>query len=416
MAPRRNILFAEQNLDGTTGGSYRSLLHLVKRLDRSRYRPVVAFYRDHDLMPAYRASGCEVLLLHYPTAVNLRRRWEGAARRWGAPLRLLISLVQPATNLIRVSGFLLLRNLYMIGRRGIDVVHLNNGVTVGAELLVAAKLLRRKLVIHQRGIGPVPRWNARLAGWADHIICVSDSARDNLVAHGIERSKCTTVHNGIDPEEFLSTIRRSPAEVRASLGIGLDCPVVGMAGMIREWKGQMVFLEAILRIHARQPGLRCLIMGGVADRDDKDRAYLETLRGFIARHRLGDTVQILDYQPKVAEFLQIFDVMIHAAVDPEPFSRVVIEGMALGRALVATNTGGTPEAIEDGVSGILVPPNDPVAMAAGIERLLEQPAERRRLGLAAQEKIRREFLIQGNVEATERVYDALFEGQEGRAS
>lgn len=409
MQPRRTILFIEQNLDGTTGGSYRSLLHLVRRVDRSLYRPVVAFYRDHDLMPRYRATGCEILLLRYPSPVDLRRAWSGSGSTWGVPLRGLASFVQRVANLFRMSTFLLLRNLYLITRKKIDLVHLNNGVTDGSELLLAAKLLGRKVVIHQRGIGPVPRWNARFASWADHIICVSDSARHNLVAAGIPRAKCTTVHNGIDPDEFLSTVRRSPAEVRRSLGLAEDCPVVGMAGMIRAWKGQLVLLEAIRLLHAEYPGLRCVIAGGVADRDDKDRMYLEGLRRFIADNGLETTVQILDYQPNVAEFLQVLDVMVHAAVDPEPFSRTVLEGMTLGRALVATSTGGTPEAIQDGVSGILVPPNDSEAMAAKIGFLLDHPEERRRLGLGAQEAIRQKFLITANVAATERIYRSLFE-------
>ena len=102
-------------------------------------------------------------------------------------------------------------------------------------------------------------------------------------------------------------------------------------------------------------------MGGVSDKAPADRIYLNQLREYIDAHGLKSCVTILDYQANAPEFLQMFDVMVHTAVDPEPFSRVVIEGMALGRPIVASATGGTPEAIDDGGCGFLVPGGDPQA-------------------------------------------------------
>jgi len=244
----------------------------------------------------------------------------------------------------------------------------------------------------------------------DYVICVSDAARDNLIEQGLPASKCRTVHNGIDPDEFRSSITRDAADVRASLGIPGDAVVVGNAGMIRAWKGQIVLVQAMARLREAHPNLYCLLVGGVSDRYAEDVEYAKGVKRFVAEHGLSDRVVFTGYQSCVADFVQTFDVMVHTAIEPEPFSRSVLEGMTLARAMVATRTGGTPEAIEDGVSGVLVPPNDPTAMADAIAALLRSPDLRRSLGAQAERRIRERFSIRANVEATQAIYEELLDG------
>jgi glycosyltransferase involved in cell wall biosynthesis len=400
------ILYLEQNVDGTTGGSYRSLLYLLKGLDRQAFTPIVGFYREHDLIEEYRSAGLQTLLLSHPEPVNLLPLVDrfGPLRNVLAPF---VRLAQKLINLVKVSGRQLIRGITLLIKERVDVLHLNNGVTVGTELLIASRIVGIRSVIHQRGITTVPRWCAWLARRADHVICVSDAARDNLIAHGLRPDRCTAIHNGIDPEDLRRKIRRTPLQVRESLGLSDDTIVIGLAGMIRPWKGQMVLVKAMEQIHRRCATARALIIGGVADNYPEDRAYLNDMRQFIVDHDLGACVSILDYQPNAPEFLQIFDVMVHTAIDPEPFSRVVIEGMALGRPIVASATGGTPEAIEHGVSGLLVPADDADALAREIVGLIADPTLRTTLGSGAREKVARRFLIQDHVARTEAIYGRL---------
>jgi glycosyltransferase involved in cell wall biosynthesis len=277
-------------------------------------------------------------------------------------------------------------------------------VGVGNELLVASKLLGVRCVIHQRGIGPITRWSGWLARRADHVISVSEAARQNLIAQGLAPERCTAIHNGINMKELRAKIRRTASEVRTDLGIAEGKTIVGLAGMIRPWKGQIVLVRAMARLHERYPHVHALILGGIADNDPTDLAYLREIRIYIAEHHLDDCVTILDYQPNAPEFIQVFAVMVHTAIDPEPFSRVVIEGMALGCAIVASNNGGTPEAIHDGVTGLLVPAGDPDALAEKIAWLLEQPELRGNLGRAARQRVEERFLIEKHVSLTEDVY------------
>lgn len=401
------ILYLERNRDGTIGGSYRSLLYLIQLLDRQRYHPIVVFYRDHHLVEEFRKAGCKVLLLGYPDAIRFVGGGEAGDNLAGRYLRGVMLLLQKIVNFFHGTIRVFVRDLLLLVRERVHLVHLNNGMLTEPELLIAAKLLGVKTVVHQRGIGPLPGSVGWLARLVDHVVCVSDAARLNLIQQGVPSEKCTTVHNGIDPEKFLEGIKRSPEEIRKEIGIDEGCPIIGVAGMIRGWKGQLVLVKAMAEISRKHPNARCLIIGGISDQNPFDKAYLEEIQNFIRDHRLEPWVKIIDYQPRIAEYMQIFDIMVHTAIDPEPFSRSVLEGMTLGRAMIATRTGGTPEAIEDGVSGILAPPNDPAALADQVIRLLADEAFRVRLGRQAQTRIRKHFQIDGNVKATMRVYESL---------
>jgi glycosyltransferase involved in cell wall biosynthesis len=402
---RRTVLYLERNVDGTIGGSYRSLLYLVKLLPKNQYKPVVAFYRSHHLLTAFEQAGCKVVLLTYPSAVRLVDRFVRLQQFPG--VRSLLVLVQRTLNFGLGSTRLFADHCRLLLRERIDLVHLNNGVMGGTELLLASRLLGIRTIAHQRGIGPLPPSFPRVRRLIDHVISVSEAARNNLVEQGLDPRRCTTIHNGIDPHEFRATITRDRSTVRRSLGIPDDALLVGNSGMLKAWKGQHVLVEAVARLSHAYPDLHCLIVGGVSDQHDGDAAYARRIEQIVVDHDLTGRVQILGYQPNVAQFVQAFDIMVHTSVEPEPFSRSVLEGMSLGRALIGTRTGGTPEAIEHGVTGLLVPPGDVDALAAAIARLIATPDLRERLGSQAHQRIRERFSIRTNASRTVDIYDAV---------
>src|SRR5688572_23111058 len=143
----RTVVYVERNVDGTIGGSYRSLLYLVQLLPKDRWRPIVVFYRDHHLVEAYRKAGCEVLLFDYPQATNLVAK-AGALGRFG-PTRAAILVAQKGINFARGSLALIARYVSLFRRERAAVLHLNNGVMSGTELLVAARMLGVRTIVHQ---------------------------------------------------------------------------------------------------------------------------------------------------------------------------------------------------------------------------------------------------------------------------
>ena len=398
----RTVLYVERNVDGTIGGSYRSLLYLIRLLPKDRFRPIVLFYRDHHLVEQYRKAGCEVIIRDYPGSTNLLAK-AGRLGRF-APTRICIQTVQRAINFVRRPAALFISHLRLLLRERVDLVHLNNGVMSGTELLVAAKLLGIRTIVHQRGIQPLPSSFAAVKRLIDHVISVSNAARDHLIAGGLAPGRCTTVHNGIEPEEFRASVTRDAAAIKAEQGIPADAVVVGNSGMIKVWKGQFVLIQAMARLRSAHPDVHCLVVGGTSDSFEGDNAYLNEILAYVKEHGLQDRVHFAGYQSNVVDFLQVFDIMVHTSIDPEPFSRSILEGMTMGRAMVATRTGGTPEAIEDGVAGLLVEPNDPQELAQKLDMLLRDPAKRAELGRRARLRIDERFSIQRNVEATRRIY------------
>ncbi len=159
--------------------------------------------------------------------------------------------------------------------------------------------------------------------------------------------------------------------VRRELGIG-DRPLVLYAGKLSLGKGTPVFLKALDRIRSSVSSVRFVVAGKgeltLPVRDDL--------------HALG----VLD-QAALFRLYRAADIVVVPSVWPEPLSRVIVEAMHFGRPVVATSVGGSPEAVEDGVTGLLVPKDDDVALAEAVVALLRDPARRERMGVAARARV-----------------------------
>jgi glycosyltransferase involved in cell wall biosynthesis len=170
----------------------------------------------------------------------------------------------------------------------------------------------------------------------------------------------------------------SDAEARSArerLGVG-DAPLVLYAGKRSIGKGTPVLLEALDRIAGAVPGTR-FVLAGKGDMAVATRPDL---------HVLGVILQ-----PELFALYRAADVIVVPSIWPEPLSRVLLEAMRMGRPVVATAVGGSPEAVEHGVTGLLVPRQDPEALAEATVELLLDPARRARMGAAAAERARSVF-------------------------
>jgi glycosyltransferase involved in cell wall biosynthesis len=193
------------------------------------------------------------------------------------------------------------------------------------------------------------------------------------------------------------------AEVRRTLGIPLDAPCIGIAGNIQEWKGQHVVVEA-LGLLADQAALHCVIAGGVHRAGE---TYAAELRARLHALGLADRVHLIGFRADIPDVMNAWDVVVHASVRPEPFGRVILEGMLLGKPVVATAAGGVPELIEDGRTGVLVPPGDAPALANALRRLLTAPGEAQAIGRTAREWARQHFSLARQVADMSEIYEDI---------
>jgi glycosyltransferase involved in cell wall biosynthesis len=393
---RKRILFVEQSRQGTVGGSHHSLLLLVQRLDRAHFEPVVAFYEPHVLMDAYRQCARVVMLpAHEP--VHIKRAESGDI------IGRLALLARKAMNLSR-AGWASLRRMRQV-RFDIrpDIIHLNNCVRTGIEWPLVARLCGARCVVHQRRYAR-PNFYAHAF---DRVLCISRDIQAELerkapavAMHSVQ------IYNGIDVDALvLDAGRRSAAAVRAELAVKDDEPLIVMVGNMARWKGHDVLLRALPELVTRT--WQCVFVGGVP-RDAESRAYYEHLLTLRAENHLESRTKLLGFRTDVPSIMNAAEVLVHASVTPEPLGRVILEAMALEKPVIAADHGGPREIIEDGLTGFLVPPNDPVRLGACLDHVLGSSTLRASVGARAQARVRRVFAAAEYIARVQEVYDAFW--------
>lgn len=393
------ILYCEGNVDGTVGGSYYSLLYLVKGLDRSRYRPLVVFYTEHSLLPAFRDAGIETLVWPRTAPFTFGSRARGPA----AAVRPLLLIAQKGLNVLGDLVWPALVRVTFLKRRGIRLVHLNNTILRGHDWLLAARIAGVPAVVHERGINDRYSSAAKYFGRSlGAIVCISDAVRENMAARGADFGNLVTIPNGLDPDELRFTT--PPAALRARFGLAEDAPVVGMIGNIKGWKGQETLVRAIDRVRETCPDVRCLLVGATAPADEP---YERELKALIADRGLERHVVFTGFQKNVADFIAMVDVVVHASVLPEPFGRVILEAMACRKPVIGARAGAIPEIIDEGVTGLTFPPGEAEPLAEAILGLVRDRERARRMGEAGYERLVARFHIARNAEATARLYERL---------
>lgn len=388
----RRILFLEHSTDGTVGGSHYCLLEICRHLDKRLFQAVVCFFERNSLVAEFEALGAEVVIVDLPG-------------NWAAPdvlPRPMARLTAIPVNLVRTLIVRAYAWVRLLQRKNIDLVHVNNACAYDHDLMLAARLLRRPCIVHERGILPVIDGRTRyFSRFVDRIVAISDAVANNLIGQGIEESRIVRIDDGIDPQRFAQ--RESEAAIRARLNIGDDAEVIGIVGNVKHWKGQHVVVEALGILRSTHPELKCLLVGSKAD-PDYCRRLTDRARA------LGipeDALRFTGYEAHPADLMRIMRVVIHASVEPEPFGIVLLEAMGVGRPLVATDIGGPREIIVQGETGLRVPPDDPRALADAVGMLLEDRALAETMGRNGQARYAARYTARHNVAKIERLYIEL---------
>jgi glycosyltransferase involved in cell wall biosynthesis len=275
-------------------------------------------------------------------------------------------------------------------RRRVALVYTNTFVTVSGA--VGGKLAGVPVLWHIREIVAMARpvrWLLlkALGFCADRVVCISKAVRDSILAEAPHlKEKLVVIYNAVSIAES----RGTEIGLREELMISPESPLVGMVGRISHWKGQEVLAEAAALMLQSHPDAHFVAVGSYfAD----EAHYLVKLTSLIGSLGLQGRFHIVDYRSNVTDVYRSLDVFVLPSVKPEPFGRVTVEAMMQARPVVATNHGGTCELIQDGTTGMLVPPSDPKALAAAIVQLLEDRTLRNQIGLAAAVYAREHFSL-----------------------
>lgn len=266
-------------------------------------------------------------------------------------------------------------------RDRIDCVYLNNDASCNFAAAIAAHFAGLPLILHARGFNSDTKGNRWVLSKLDHCIPVSHAVKDELLQLGVPREKCTVVPEGLDLSVFRP--RLPVASVRQELGLSGDTPVITLVGGLVDWKGQDVMLAAAPFIFHLFPNVVILLVGGAYGRDHQ---FAETIIQQAASPVMQGRVRWMGERDDVADILACSDVVVHASTKPEPFGRTFLEGMALGKAVIASNEGGPLDVISHGVDGLLIQPRDPIILAHAIVEVLKDRQLMARLGYNAAAK------------------------------
>jgi len=361
---RAAAILVVSNHGAIVGGGELSLMDLLRGLDRDRWAPILVVPEDGDVAVLARELELPVHVTPLPT---LRRPSLAGARS-----------VTALAGLARATGAALIHA---------------NGSRAMAYAGAAGRLASCPTL-----------WHVRIAdsdGLLDRALC----AMATLVvatSRGVARrfswapAKIRVVPNGIDLARFAP--RAPSATLRAALQLPPSAPIAVSVGRHVPEKGYRHLIDAAALLEQTKPGVHWVLVG-----DGELRSELEAQA---RRLDLASRVHFTGSRSDVADLLALADVFALPS-ESEGFGRVLVEAMAMGRAIVATNVGGIPDIVLDGETGVLVEPADPVALAQAVRGLLDDPARAARLAEAGRQRAESTFSLGAHVDGVERVWDEV---------
>ena len=370
-----------------------ALLRTVTALDRARVEPVVVLAAEGPFADRLREAHIETHIL--PLSERVREVRKETLGGVGA-------LVRQASGAIALWSYAGKVAQFARGR-GAKILHCNSlkSDIYGA---VAGRMARIPVLWHVRdhidpGYLPGPAvklFRALARTLPAFVVTNSDSTTEKLFPSGADARHCRAVHDGLADDELTAPQPPVYTEWRS------DPPRVGMVGRLVQWKGQHVFLDAAKRLTEAGTEAQYVLIGAPLFGEEDYEAALKQQAA-----SLGNRVEFTGFRTDIPELLRGLDILVHASVTPEPFGQVVIEGMAEGLPVVASNGGGVQEIVQDGVNGLLTPMGNAEALAASLGTLLRDPRQGNRLARAGWQTVREKFTAAHSARALEAVYDVM---------
>ena len=358
------ILFVHGAAD--IGGSERDLLLIVDRLRQAKRDPAVVCPAQGPLIEALREREVKTYSVPFPAW----RKLFAYPKRRGAVEALRRVLLASRPDLVHVNDFWWMPQTLEAAK--------------GLDLPILA-YVRQEIEVRK-----VQRYNLDRAAI---VVAMSRMLQRSIEAAGVRHVR--TVYSGLECREIPEG--EGGQEVRRRFGIPEGAPVIGTVANLFPRKGYDVVLSGLPRILESVPKLHYVIVGSG---NPEHQAVLE---GRVGQLGLADRVHFAGFQRSVYPYLAAMDLYVHPA-RLEGFGIAVMEAMAMGKAVVASNTGGIPDIVVDGQNGVLVRPGDVAAFADSIMTLLGDDSRRVAMGQAARERIRRHFTIEAMMEQLNACY------------
>jgi len=363
------------------GGAERDLIALLKTLDRRKWEP-------HVVCPGTGPFREQLHTIAVPTyALSL------------PPWRKPLAVFQRRSAVVHLEA--------LVNRLDPAMIHVNDIWWVPHTVRAIASRTSNPvpIVAHVRQeIEPAKVGRYELDR-VEAVIAISRQIEQSLMAGGVSVKNVRTVYSGIDISERQLT--RDGQAIRQMIGLPNRAVLLGTVANLFPRKGYEVMLRALPAILRAVPTVHYAIVGS------DDHNYADRLKRLAHELKVADRVHIVGFQDPVHPFLAALDLYVHPAL-MEGFGIAVVEAMAMGKAVVATTTGGLPEVVAQGETGLLVPPGDVESLAATVVSLLEDRARRERMGICGRARAQERFSLDASVAHVEQLYGEVLATQKGR--
>jgi glycosyltransferase involved in cell wall biosynthesis len=360
-------------------GTENHLLQLIKNLDKSRFKCYVFALKNKQIfMQKFIAAGAEI----FP--FSLKRIYDYHAVRIG--IKLIIFLKKEKIDIVQTFHI------------GSDIY----GTLVSKIAGVSAIISSRRDLGFCENKSYYTFLRRLLNLMVSKTICVSHSVRNTIInREKIKIKKIVTIYNGVDLNIFKNSVNK---ELKAKeIGLNPNVPIIGTIANIRPIKGLEYLIHAAQRVLSEFPDAQFIVAGGCVPGSEKYYNYLKSL---IIDNNLKHNFFFLGERKDAKEIISILDIFVLPSLS-EGFSNTVIEAMAMGKPVVATNVGGNPEAVLPNINGILVHSRDAEAISKAVIKLITTKNLVKRMGNNGRKRVEEFFKLDSMIKEMEKLYSAL---------
>lgn len=370
-----NILYLDHHPD-IIGGGQISLLQLIKKLDKKKFKPILVCPQKGELSKEAEQYQVQTIFI---------------------PMMSVKSL-----NILKIiNGIRLLRRA--IKDKKIAILHVNSSRSMIYAALVSI-FCPKPILWHIRITERDYILDRLLKPFAIKIIAISKAVASRF-SWMKNQGKIAIIHNGLDLKAFNSF--SNLVKVRKAFSLKKNDIVIGTVAMLQPKKGIHILLQAVPLIREDFPQAKFLIVG---DDTDSKKHYLQQLRAMTHHFREDKNITFAGFRKDIPELMSALDIFVLPSLI-EPFGRVLLEAMAAAKAVVASKVGGIPEIVADEETGILVLPGDSKKLADAIIRLIQDSSLREQMGRKGRKRVEELFSIEKNVELTEQLYIKVLQQQ-----
>lgn len=348
-------------------GASKNLIRSLEGFRRLGWSSLTVLPHDGPLHQLIQSEGFEVMLLEHGVLRRQNLNPFGLLRLLGQLIRAFFALSKK------------------VKKENIELIYTNSNANIIGGLLRLGHKIPHIWHIHE--IIEHPRWfkttlETYIKLTEDQVLCVSEAVRSNFGK--VAPHKLKLLYNGIDVRLF----EEAHYDLKAELGIPSDRILIGMIARVNLWKGQSYFLEIASRLKTNYPNLHFVLVG---DAFTGYEYLYDEIKNHIQRLDLVDAVTDLGFRKDIPQLLSGMDIFVLPSILPDPLPTTVLEAMAAGKPVIATNHGGAKEMVVDGETGFLIPWDQPEAAVPTFEQLINSPKLREEMGSKGLARVKANF-------------------------